>query len=1738
MNTGVTRVPAPLSSHRLVSTRVGRLFSAVLLGLVGLVGLSPAQPVVSDDFNQCGLDTSTWTVVNPLGDGTVNVTGVGSGNAQLHLALPGGVAHQPFGPNQALRVLQNVGNTDLELVAKFDSPVSTAFQLEGILVEQDAGNYLRFDVYNGGGGSKIFAATFTNGQVTVRKNANIPTYFPIILGVTRTGDQWVLEYTFDEVTWFHVATFTHVMTVNQVGPFAGNSPSGGVTPPFTAVVDYFFDAANPIVPEDAPAATPATTLTRNVVGQGSIDANPFQSAYYCSESVTLTAVGEVGWVFNGWSGDVTGSTNPIEVSLASDVVVTATFVPDGTALEITNLQVVPTSDSATITWSTNEPATSEVTYGLTAGLELGSMFSGAFVTDHSVTLTGLTPGTVYFFEVFSEEPSQNSAVLGNQSFMTVPTPTSNIISDDFNTCVLDSDLWTVINPLGDATIQLVGSGSDNARLTISVPGGVAHDVWTSGNMAPRVMQAADDTDFGIEARFDSALGGKFTMQGLLIEQDATNFLRFDYYSNGSVIKIFAASFVNGAVSVEQNATLPLSAPFYMAIDRVGDVFTQYFSTDGSTWTTSTSFTRSMTVAAVGAFVGNGGTGTSPPAFTGQIDYFFNRAEPTVPEDGPLTGATTLTATPSANGSIAIDPNQAQYYCGETVTLTAVPDPGYILDQWAGDLSGSNPTETLEMTEDRSVQAFFVVDPTPLTISNLTSEPGHITAEISWSTSKLANGSVAYGLTTSYELGFVSTSELNLEHTLVLTGLSPEMTYHFQVTSVDPLGEIATSPDMTFTTVVPGGFASDDFNSFNLNPIWSFVNPVGDGSLSLVGTNTPNARLHLSLPGGSSHDVWRTGNRSARVMQDAGNVDLSAEVKFESLVTSRFQMQGMLVEQDENHYVRFDFYHNGSSTYVFAASLTPAGAVVRANQPIANGFPFYMRVTRVGDQWTQQYSFNGDNWTDVVTFTFPLNVTRIGPFAGNSGSNAPAFTAMIDYFFNTELPIVPEDGSTVEDTFPPNLGPISVSAGEDTIVLTWDTDEPATTRVRYGLTPSYELGELVSSSYLVEHVAIIGDLEPETEYFIEIVSEDSNSNSGTVTLTASTGVVGSTAGPTIVAWYGDSQEFFAVGFPQRWANILGNVSDSEGVASLRYSLNGGPTIPLNIGPDNRRLFGVGDFNIDLHADNLLPGTNQLIITATDGIGNESTKAMTITNSRGAVWPLPSTIDWSTADSVQDVAQVIDGKWALVPGGLRIVELGYDRVVGIGDQAWVDYEVTVPFVIHSVDHESAYTPQSGGPAFGVILRWPGHSVGSNQQPYHEFFPLGAIGWFRYRQDGTGRFQVYGNNGGNLDIEPNAPFPLETPHFLKMRVESVGNMDVYKLKVWPATESEPTEWRLSGGQGGPTDPASGCLCLLAHHVDVTFGNVVVSPGPFSDPVPLVIGNAQYNAGDDFAVITWETNYTTSHTVEYGLTPSYELGTVNSSNLATSHTVTLTNLQAETTYFYRISVTGGGQTVSRAQSLTTAEPGGMTSSQNSSIVSDDFNSIDLDPIWTFVDPVGDSSFELVGAGSGNALVEISVPSGVSHDVWTNGNAAARLSQAIDDTNFDIEVKFESVVTVRYQMQGVLVEQDAGNFIRFDTVRNSSSVRLFAAAFVGGSPQVKLNLTITPGPEIYFRISRVGDTWAFGYSNDGQDYQTAVTFDHPMVVASVGPFAGNAGGAGAPAMTARVDYFFNALEPIDPEDQ
>ena len=705
------------------------------------------------------------------------------------------------------------------------------------------------------------------------------------------------------------------------------------------------------------------------------------------------------------------------------------------------------------------------------------------------------------------------------------------------------------------------------------------------------------------------------------------------------------------------------------------------------------------------------------------------------------------------------------------------------------------------------------------------------------------------------------------------------------------------------------------------------------------------------------------------------------------------------------------------------------------------------------------------------------------------------------------------------------------------------------------------------------------------------------------------------GPAIDVWYGSEQTFGHPGVPQRWVNILGNVSDSDGVASLSYRLNGGELKPLSIGPDTRRLLMPGDFNIDIDYADLQPGLNEVAISATDANSNGSTTTVTVNYAAGNAWPLPYTIDWSTVDTLSDAVQVVDGKWDFTSNGVRPIELGYDRLLAIGERfGWTDYEVTLPITIHGID-PAGYQWPSVAPGLAIMLRWQGHTKWGDWQPWIFWRPNGASAWYYYgggphfELQGDARVIVADTSGRTLDND--------VPYYWKVRVETIpGTGSFYSMRVWEVGTPEPIPWDLTGWQG-TDDLPSGSFLLIAHHVDATFGNITVSPVLGTDP-PLIF-DEQVSPEANWAMVQWTTDVPADSRVEYGLTDAYELGTVSDAAKTLEHAIVLAGLEAETTYHFRITserpsgvsastedqifttsapdttppvislvqaspdrfsavitwstdepTTGGvaygltesyeigseeDETLSLSHSVTflgltpetlyhfqvTAEDwaGNVAWSESLTfttaplpppiVVSDDFCCAVLDTgVWTFIDPKGDGSYAMTGG-----QITLSVPHGVSHDVWTGGNFAPRIMQPITNADMEIEIKFDSPLSVRYQMQGLVVEQDANNYVRFDFHYESGTTRAFGATVTNGSPVARFNVVVPDGAPMYMRVQRAGSTWTCRHSHDGETWAVAGSFSSALVVSSAGVFVGNEGFGSSPppAFTAVVDYFYSTSD-------
>ena len=206
-------------------------------------------------------------------------------------------------------------------------------------------------------------------------------------------------------------------------------------------------------------------------------------------------------------------------------------------------------------------------------------------------------------------------------------------------------------------------------------------------------------------------------------------------------------------------------------------------------------------------------------------------------------------------------------------------------------------------------------------------------------------------------------------------------------------------------------------------------------------------------------------------------------------------------------------------------------------------------------------------------------------------------------------------------------------------------------------------------------------------------------------------------------------------------------------------------------------------------------------------------------------------------MQDAGQVVDGKWGIENGRLRTLQTGYDRVFLIGERTWQDYEVRSSFVINSVSRET--TPLSGGNGVGFIFRFCGHVVGGPRkfpaaQPKWGYQPFGAIGWLRWDEGKPSlppMRQFYpGDNDLGLDL---GRFPAKPGRVYSVLMACETQPDDaqgrgvtrYSFKIWDAERPEPTEWAWQQVQASETALRRGGLALVAHHADVSFGDLDIT-------------------------------------------------------------------------------------------------------------------------------------------------------------------------------------------------------------------------------------------------------------------------------------------------------------------------
>lgn len=517
----------------------------------------------------------------------------------------------------------------------------------------------------------------TNPQtIQVKSNLTISATFTAAqynLSVTQVGNGSVTKspnkptYSFGEKV---------TLTATPASGWAFTGWSGDVISP-TNPLELTIEGNTALIANFAQEASHTLSVTK--VGEGSFTVNPPVGPYPTGTEITITATPAAGWVFTGWTGDQTSSSNPLVFLIGADTAVVANFARDTYELNMTTVgqgNVVKSPNKTTYTPGetvtlTAQPASGWNFVGWSGDLSGSDNPATVVMNGHkSITATFVRPGQ------------------------------GTLVTDGFNSCTLNTSLWTFIDPRGDSSYKVTGTA-----LEITVPGTEeGHNIWTDGNFSARLMQPAGSGDFQIQARFNSLVSQPFQLQGLLIEEDAANYIRFDsYYARDDLMHIYVQTYNNTIPSKKADIPISATAPVYMRVTRVGDEWTMTYSTNGTTWLEAATFSYGLNVTSAGVFAGNvqPRRNEMAPEHTAVIDYFYNSADGSLPVDSPLLEVNTV-----GQGTVQRNPVQDAYTCGQKVTLTAVPGNGASFTGWTGDIESTNNPLTVTLSEPTTINAVF------------------------------------------------------------------------------------------------------------------------------------------------------------------------------------------------------------------------------------------------------------------------------------------------------------------------------------------------------------------------------------------------------------------------------------------------------------------------------------------------------------------------------------------------------------------------------------------------------------------------------------------------------------------------------------------------------------------------------------------------------------------------------------------------------------------------------------------------------------------------------------------------------------------------------------------------------------------------------------------------------------------------------------------------------------------------
>jgi hypothetical protein len=823
--------------------------------------------------------------------------------------------------------------------------------------------------------------------------------------------------------------------------------AASVSPPdigFVASYGYTNSSAVFSWSTDVPANTVLAYGKTTALGQFT----PVQTTLSASHGVTLTGLDPgTTYYFVAESTSASGATG---YSTFSNFTTTgpASLVPAVSNVATSNL----TTTSATITWQTDSASTSQVNYGTTPAYGSSSQLDSTLATSHSVTLTGLLPGTSYDFQLVSVSATGASFFGANMTGLTVWAWGDSLtlgygdLSQNTYPLYLTTLIGTPVNNEGIGGYTSTQIAQVMLGTPASFPAGNCSIIWSGANNSAEVSTILAD----IASMVNALISPKcFLVIGDINDELAAKGST-DYDSILATNQSLAAQYPNNYLNIREllvqdyNPALALDQQTFagdVPANSLHAVRPQGTITSGALDNTSCAIS-----------VSNGSYGAGTPIIIDAETILINA----IPDNVDITACTrgyngTAAASHLANASYSlIDP----VHLGSN---------GYefVAQQVAAWFSAQYP---LNFTTPATGTPGPVIS--AVTASSITST----SAVITWTTSQPATARVSYGTTASYGTLSAQNTALATSQSVTLSGLTPGTTYNFAATSANGAGQSNTSANFSFTTTQAasgpppsvGYVVAWGINNSSATITWS-TDVLANTQLS-YGTTTALGQLTpVQTALAASHGVTLTGLTSG--------------------TTYYFVAQSTAANGATGYSTTYSFTTTGTAptgpapviTAVSAGNITSTSATITwtTDQP-SNSEVNYGVTTAYGSTTGPDNAYRTTHSVTLTGLT-PGMAFDYQVISANS-SNAAATSS------NCTFQTAPQMAA------PPVISSIQTSAATSTsVTITWTTDEASNSEVNYGATTTYGSTTGPDSSYVTSHAVTLTGLTPGTTYNFDVVS---------------------------------------------------------------------------------------------------------------------------------------------------------------------------------------------------------------------------------------------------------------------------------------------------------------------------------------------------------------------------------------------------------------------------------------------------------------------------------------------------------------------------------------------------------------------------------------------------------------------------------------------------------------------------